>query len=46
MGEVSRTKFEPARVDGLPVAMNMVWLVPHTTVHTGKRALAAKKRMA
>ncbi len=32
MGAVSRARFEPARVDGLPVAMNMVWVVEHTTV--------------
>jgi hypothetical protein len=31
-----RARFEPARfdglLDGLPVAVNMVWLVAHTTV--------------
>jgi Putative zinc-finger len=29
---VSRARFEPASVEGLPVAVNMVWLVAHTTV--------------
>jgi hypothetical protein len=29
---VSQARFEPARVDGLPVAVNMVWLVAQTTV--------------
>ncbi len=29
---VSRARFEPASVAGLPVAVNMVWLVAHTTV--------------
>jgi hypothetical protein len=32
MGAVSRARFEPARVDGLPVAVKMVWLVANTTV--------------
>jgi hypothetical protein len=32
MGVVSRARFEPASVAGLPVAVNMVWLVAHTTV--------------
>ncbi|HEX4347380.1 MAG TPA: hypothetical protein VHZ73_07395, partial [Vicinamibacterales bacterium] len=32
MGAVSRARFEPARVDGLPVAVNMVWMVANTTV--------------
>jgi hypothetical protein len=40
MGAVSRARFEPARVDGLPVAMNMVWVVEHTTV----RATPAEKK--
>jgi hypothetical protein len=32
MGAVSRARFEPALRKGLPVAVNMVWLVTHTTV--------------
>jgi hypothetical protein len=32
MGAVSRARFEPARVDGLPVAVNIVWMVANTTV--------------
>ncbi len=32
LGSVSRARFEPARVLGLPVAVNMVWMVAHTTV--------------
>jgi hypothetical protein len=39
MGAMSRARFEPARVDGLPVAVNMVWLVAHTTVRGDARAL-------
>jgi hypothetical protein len=35
---VSRARFQPAIFDGSPVAVNMVWLVAHTTV----RATAAK----
>jgi len=47
---VSRARFEPASVAGLPVAVNMVWLVAHTTVRATARASeppalpAAKKR--
>jgi hypothetical protein len=33
---VSRARFEPARMAGLPVAVNMVWLVAHTTVRASK----------
>jgi hypothetical protein len=33
MGAVSQARFEPARVAGLPVAVNMVWMIAHTTVH-------------
>ena len=34
---VSRARFEPARVvEGNPVAVNMVWLVAHTTVRASK----------
>ena len=49
---VSRARFEPARVAGLPVAVNMVWLVARTTVRGGKDALGlpvarpVKKRVA
>jgi hypothetical protein len=32
LGAVSRVRFEPASMAGLPVAVNMVWLVAHTTV--------------
>jgi len=33
---VSRARFEPATRQGLPVAVNMVWLVTHTTVRAAK----------
>jgi Putative zinc-finger len=33
---ISLARFEPARVLGLPVAVNMVWLVAHTTVRATK----------
>lgn len=52
LGAVSRARFEPARVAGLPVAVNMVWLVAHTTVRASRPAQrlpvtpAAKKRAA
>jgi hypothetical protein len=29
---VSQARFEPARAGGAPVAVNLVWLVAHTTV--------------
>jgi hypothetical protein len=52
-GAVSRARFEPASVSGLPVpaAVNMVWLVAHTTVRATKAGLGlptptAKKRRA
>jgi hypothetical protein len=32
MDAMSRARFEPAQMAGLPVAVNMVWLVAHTTV--------------
>jgi len=32
MGAFSHVRFEPGRVDGLPVAVNMVWMVANTTV--------------
>jgi hypothetical protein len=52
MGAMSRARFEPARVDGLPVAVNMVWLVAQTTVRGGSHPTATpaarpgKKRIA
>ena len=50
LGAVSRTRFEPARVDGLPVAVNMVWVVANTTVRASKQSHrtspAPKKRLA
>jgi len=50
MGAVSRARFEPARVDGLPVAVNMVWMVANTTVRADKplirRPSASKKPVA
>lgn len=39
MGAVSQARFEPARVDGLPVAVNMVWLVTNTTVRASEPPL-------
>ncbi len=39
MGAVSRARFEPALRRGLPVAVNMVWLVTHTTVRAVKHPL-------
>jgi putative zinc finger protein len=36
MDAVSRARFEPATRQGLPVAVNMVWLVTHTTVRAVK----------
>lgn len=44
LGAVSRARFEPGRVDGLPVAVNMVLLVEHTTVRAPSAAV--KKRAA
>ena len=43
LGAVSRARFEPGRVDGLPVATNMVWVVEHTTVRATQ---TVKKRAA
>jgi putative zinc finger protein len=42
MGAVSRARFEPARVDGLPVAVNMVWMVANTTVRADKPLTARR----
>lgn len=50
MDTVSNARFEPARVAGSPVAVNIVWMVAHTTVRASKGALnlapppGAKKR--
>ena len=44
MGAVSKARFEPARVDGNPVAVNMVWLMAHTTVRA--TPIAKAKRVA
>jgi hypothetical protein len=52
MGAVSRARFEPASIAGLPVAVNMVWIVAHTTVRATKASLdlpalpVVKKRIA
>jgi hypothetical protein len=49
MGAVSRTRFEPASKAGLPVAVNMVWIVAHTTVRAKVDApprTVVKKRAA
>jgi hypothetical protein len=43
LGAVSRARFEPGRFDGLPVAVNMVWVVEHTTVRAPQ---VSKKRAA
>jgi hypothetical protein len=49
---LSDARFEPARVSGLPVAVNMVWLVAYTTVRGVKEPIElpalpmAKKRRA
>jgi hypothetical protein len=39
MDAMSRARFEPAQLAGLPVAVNMVWVVAHTTVR-GKHPIA------
>jgi hypothetical protein len=49
VGAVSRVRFEPARVDGIPVASNVVMQIPHTTVRASESpgatsAPASKKR--
>lgn len=52
VGAVSRARFQPVRVDGLPIAVKMMWLVAHTTVRGSLPALdlpvapVAKKRTA
>ena len=50
MSAVAKTRYEPARLDGLPVPANKYWLVAHTTVHGSKTldrpvSVAAKKRI-
>jgi hypothetical protein len=39
MGAVSKARFEPASVGVAPVAVNMVWIVAHTTVRASKGEL-------
>ncbi|HUR35165.1 MAG TPA: anti-sigma factor [Vicinamibacterales bacterium] len=39
LSTASLARFEPARVQGLPVAVNMIWLVANTTVRAPKAAL-------
>lgn len=47
LGAVSRARFEPGTVNGLPVAVNMVWVVEHTTVRaTTSTTQTFKKRAA
>lgn len=53
LGAVSRARFEPASMAGLPVAVKMVWIVAHATVRATKEPLdvlpalpTAKKRTA
>ncbi len=41
MDAVSKARFKPARMDGNPVAVNMVWMMAHTTV---RAAPATKKQ--
>ncbi|MEQ1870888.1 MAG: anti-sigma factor [Vicinamibacterales bacterium] len=36
LGSVAAARFEPAKVSGLPVAVNMVWMIAHTTVRATK----------
>jgi len=38
LNTASLARFEPARVQGLPIAVNMVWLVANTTVRAPKLA--------
>jgi hypothetical protein len=48
MGAVSQARFEPARLDGEPVAVRMVWVVAHTTVRatpvTGQERSERRRR--
>jgi hypothetical protein len=50
---VSNARFDPARVAGVPVAVNIVWMVAHTTVRAEKGTMnlstprvGARKRRA
>ena len=50
MTAVARGRYEPAKVNGLPVATNKMWLVAHTTVHPKTPldrpvSISAKKRL-
>ena len=42
LDQVSRARFEPARVGGSPIAVKTVWLFAHTTVR-GKLPLVPKQ---
>jgi hypothetical protein len=42
LDQVSRARFEPARVGGSPIAVKTVWLFAHTTVR-GKMPLSPKQ---
>lgn len=44
MYAISRTRFEPAQREGLPVAVNMVWLVAHTTVRAPETPVRVPRR--
>jgi hypothetical protein len=44
MGAVSKARFAPAKVDGNPVAVNMVWMMAHTTVRA--TPIGKKQRIA
>jgi hypothetical protein len=46
LSTASVARFEPARVAGLPVAVNMVWLVANTTVRAPKSALGIGRARA
>ena len=48
LGAASETRFEPASVAGLPVAVNVVWIVAHTTVRgaPGMPAVPGSRRRA
>ena len=46
MGAVSRARFEPARVAGQAVAVNMVWFVSNTTVLGDRPAMVPRGRGA
>jgi hypothetical protein len=36
LGRVARARFDPASMAGLPVSVNMVWIVAHTTVRASR----------